>query len=119
MDLNLYDLSNNLSLEKIETDICPKSPSPRHASRPLNLEDIFTDLHGFIITIHDHCFSDLASILSATAKRVTHNLLTRKNGVQDTDGVRATVAFSAVDSPWSRRPERTGSRHLPRDFGGI
>jgi hypothetical protein len=106
MDLNLYDLSNNLSLEKIETDICPKSRSPHHAPQPLNLEDMFINVRGLIITIHDHGFSDLASILSATAKRVTHNLLTRRNGVQETDGVRATVTFSAVDSPWSRRDRK-------------
>jgi hypothetical protein len=97
------DCSSRNSFSSCWRSIYPKPPSPHHAPQPLDLEDIFTDVHGLIITTHDHCFSDLASILSATAKRVPHNLLTRRNGVQETDGVKATLTFSAVDSPWSRR----------------
>jgi hypothetical protein len=98
----VLEVDLNLLLEKIETNICPKPPLPHHAPRPLNLEDIFTNVHGHVITTHDHGFSDLVSMLSATAKKATHNLPTRRNGVQETDMVRATVTFSAVDSPWSR-----------------
>jgi len=103
-DLDFYDLCKHSLLEKIETDVCSRTsivpPTYLHhlTSRISSLN--FRDL---IISTHDHDFHDLASMLSATAEEVAHNLLVLRNGVSGANGTRAKVTFNIEDPLWSSR----------------
>ena len=102
VDLDLYDLSKHLSLEKIETVICSKTSivPPTYLSH-LTSKLSSPNFRDLVITTHDHDFHGLASSLPATAGSITHNLLTRKDGVPET--TRRKVTFNIEDPLWSSR----------------
>jgi len=112
-DLDLYDLYEHPLLEKIETVICSRSsivpPTYLHHLTSRISSSNFRDL---IISTHDHDFHDLASILSATAEKVAHNLLTLRDGVSDTDGTRAKATFNIEDPSWSSRDQEQLVREI-------
>lgn len=104
LDLDIYDLSNHLLLEKIETTICSKTSAvPPTYLHHLTSRISSSNFRDLIITTHDHDFHDLASILSTTAEKVAHNLLTQRNGVPDRTGTRTKVTFHIEDPLWSSR----------------
>lgn len=111
MNPDLYDLSNHLLLERLETVICSKtSVVPPTYLNHLTSKISSPNFRGLIVTTHDHDFYDLASTLSATAERVTHNLRTRKGNVQGTGGTKVT--FNIEDPLWSSRDQEELVREI-------
>ena len=102
VNIDLYDLSKHLSLEKIETVVCSKtSIVPPTYLGHLTSKISSPNFRDLVITTHDHDFHGLTSTLPATAGSVTHNLLTRKVGVPETG--RRKVTFNIEDPLWSSR----------------
>ena len=102
MDVDFYDLSGHLLLEKIETVVCSNtSILPPTFLNHLTAKISSSNFRDLIVTTHDHDFHALASTLPATAGRVTHNLLTRKVGEPETS--KRKVTFNIEDPLWSSR----------------
>lgn len=99
VNLDFYDLSKHLLLEKIETVVCSKtSIVPPTYLNHLTSKISSPNFRDLVITTHDHDFHGLASTLPATAGRVTHNL---KVGVPETS--KRKVTFNIEDPLWSSR----------------
>jgi hypothetical protein len=107
VDLDFYDLSSHLLLERIETVACSKTS----AVPPTYLEHLTSKISSpnfrdLFVTTHDHDFDDLRPILSTTAERVTSNfsnLLARGNRTLGANTTRVKATFNIEDPLWSSR----------------
>ena len=99
VDIDLYDLSKRLLLEKIETVVCSKTSAPSVHLDHLTPKISPPNPRDLVIT-HGHDLRDLFSILSATTEKVTRNLSTRRNGAPNTSITRLKVTFNVGDPLW-------------------